>query len=109
LATTNAEDNVSAPTCGYCKKNIIDKESIVVCKGPNKETFHQNCVLKREGFSLTRGSHKGTFNKKEYTCKACKAAEKKSMSLLKRQGSTNSEPNILALYQEGGLAAVAKF
>ena len=49
LATNVGEAEISAPKCGYCKKNIVDKESLLVCKGPTKETFHIACVIKREG------------------------------------------------------------
>jgi hypothetical protein len=54
LATTNPTDSstlsksISAPECGYCKKMILDNNSLIVCRGANKETYHIACVLKKE-------------------------------------------------------------
>ncbi len=50
LATTATLDQAAtAPECGYCKKMIVEKDSLLVCKGTNKETYHIACVISREG------------------------------------------------------------
>jgi len=57
LATTKIQtgelgrtsSTISAPMCSYCKKAILEKEQLLVCKGPIKETYHLSCVIKKEG------------------------------------------------------------
>ena len=40
LATGSSTD-ISAPGCGYCNKYIMNKETLVVCRGNGKETYHR--------------------------------------------------------------------
>ncbi len=51
VSSTTLNPQISAPECNYCKNSITDKESLMICKGPNKETYHIPCVIKKEGGS----------------------------------------------------------
>ena len=51
LVTNNdqTKDSNTAPMCGYCSDPIVNKDELVLCRGPGKETFHLSCLSKKEG------------------------------------------------------------
>jgi hypothetical protein len=41
LATSdNLGREISAPSCGYCKKLVTEKSELLVCRGVKKEAYH---------------------------------------------------------------------
>lgn len=68
VRATTDKGEVSAPQCGYCKRPVTDRTDLLVCRGPNKEAFHLDCVSRKEG--------KRALEKQPFVCKACRLKQR---------------------------------